>query len=183
MHIGRRGPDARIAPRLLRGQERKRVEETKFGGRGSWVPRGIEERWLKGYWQDWLQGAENSSVGGVAVCECAGRFAACFLGRCEGFPRRSSTLCRPSTRTSCRACQWLPADQEGPTSGWANVELLRSIDAHVTVFSQDMCAKGGMREKKQTGEQCWGRLARLMSAFRQIMKRMRKRSREKKIFV
>ena len=37
-----------------------------------------------------------------------------------------------------------------------------------------------MREKKQTGEQCWGRLARLMSAFRQIMKRMRNRSRERK---
>ena len=37
-----------------------------------------------------------------------------------------------------------------------------------------------MREKKQTGEQCWGRLARLMSAFRQIMKGMRKRSRERK---
>ena len=25
-------------------------------------------------------------MGGVAVCECAGRFAACFLGRCEGSP-------------------------------------------------------------------------------------------------
>ena len=140
MHIGRRGPDGRIAPRLLRGQERKRAEETKFGGRGSWVPRGIEERWLK-YWQDWLQGAENSSVGGVAVCECAGRFAACFLGRCEGSPSALIDVVPTIEEDQLPSLPVAPSGPRRPYIWVGERGALRSIGAHLTVFSLFMCAK------------------------------------------
>ena len=61
--------------------------------------------------------------------------------------------------------------------GMHETSRVRTANSCVTQQSRSRNVKGGgMREKKQMSEQCWGRSASLLSAFRQRKNSLAKRS-------